>query len=170
MTPRRKRMLTVALILAGVGISVAFALQAFQKNLLYFYSPSQVEAGEAPQSRTIRVGDQRRLNAEHGAMGKGRCDADMFDIQKIADRHVEQESVFLHDREHSSLSVRNVFEVQVQPEHQPAPADVCDQQRVLALELPQLLLQALPDRSHLPHQALCVLGQLMDCRQCCAAR
>jgi cytochrome c-type biogenesis protein CcmE len=49
-------MLTVALILAGVGTSVAFALQAFQKNLLYFYSPSQVEAGEAPASRTIRVG------------------------------------------------------------------------------------------------------------------
>jgi cytochrome c-type biogenesis protein CcmE len=49
-------MLTVALILAGVGTSVAFALQAFQKNLLYFYSPSQVEAGEAPLARTIRVG------------------------------------------------------------------------------------------------------------------
>ena len=56
MTPRRKRMLTVALIVAGVATSVAFALQAFQKNLLYFYSPSQVAAGEAPSLRTIRVG------------------------------------------------------------------------------------------------------------------
>ena len=56
MTPRRKRMLTVALIVAGVATSVAFALQAFQKNLLYFYSPSQVAAGEAPSFRTIRVG------------------------------------------------------------------------------------------------------------------
>ena len=56
MTPRRKRLITVALILAGVGTSVAFALQAFQKNLLYFYSPSQVESGEAPLVRTIRVG------------------------------------------------------------------------------------------------------------------
>jgi cytochrome c-type biogenesis protein CcmE len=56
MTPRRKRMLTVVLIVAGVATSVAFALQAFQKNLLYFYSPSQVAAGEAPASRTIRVG------------------------------------------------------------------------------------------------------------------
>ena len=56
MTPRRKRLITVLLILAGVGTSVAFALQAFQKNLLYFYSPSQVSAGEAPIAREIRVG------------------------------------------------------------------------------------------------------------------
>ena len=69
MTPRRKRMLTVALILAGVGISVAFALQAFQKNLLYFYSPSQVEAGEAPQSRTIRVGGMVEKGSVQRASG-----------------------------------------------------------------------------------------------------
>ncbi len=69
MTPRRKRMLTVALILAGVGIAVAFALQAFQKNLLYFYSPSQVEAGEAPQSRTIRVGGMVEKGSVQRATG-----------------------------------------------------------------------------------------------------
>ena len=56
MTPRRNRMLAVALIVAGVGVAVAFALQAFETNLLYFYSPSQVHAGEAPETRMIRVG------------------------------------------------------------------------------------------------------------------
>ena len=56
MTPRRKRMVTVVAILAGVGIATAFALQAFQKNLLYYYSPTQIHAGEAPSSRTFRVG------------------------------------------------------------------------------------------------------------------
>ncbi len=56
MTPRQKRMVTVAVILAGVGIATAFALQAFQKNLLYYYSPTQIQAGEAPSSRSIRVG------------------------------------------------------------------------------------------------------------------
>ena len=56
MTRRQKRMWSVALMICGVGAATAFALQAFQKNLLYFYSPSQVEAGEAPRSRTIRVG------------------------------------------------------------------------------------------------------------------
>jgi len=56
MTPRQKRMATVAAILVGVGIATAFALQAFQKNLLYYYSPTQIHAGEAPDSRSIRVG------------------------------------------------------------------------------------------------------------------
>ena len=56
MTPRQKRMVTVAAILAGVGIATAFALQAFEKNMLYYYSPTQILAGEAPDSRSIRVG------------------------------------------------------------------------------------------------------------------
>jgi len=56
MTPRQKRMATVAAILVGVGIATAFALQAFNKNLLYYYSPTQIHAGEAPQARSIRVG------------------------------------------------------------------------------------------------------------------
>jgi cytochrome c-type biogenesis protein CcmE len=49
-------MATVAAIIAGVGIATAFALQAFNKNLLYYYSPTQISAGEAPSSRTFRVG------------------------------------------------------------------------------------------------------------------
>jgi cytochrome c-type biogenesis protein CcmE len=49
-------MTTVAVILAGVGIATAFALQAFQKNLLYYYSPTQIQAGEAPDTRIFRVG------------------------------------------------------------------------------------------------------------------
>jgi len=56
MTPRQKRMATVAAIIAGVGIATAFALQAFQQNLLYYYSPTQILAGEAPDSRSFRVG------------------------------------------------------------------------------------------------------------------
>ena len=56
MTPRQKRMATVAAILVGVGIATAFALQAFNQNLLYYYSPTQIHAGEAPDTRTIRVG------------------------------------------------------------------------------------------------------------------
>ncbi|MBK7903050.1 MAG: cytochrome c maturation protein CcmE [Proteobacteria bacterium] len=56
MTPRQKRMVTVVAIVAGVGIATTFALQAFNQNLLYYYSPTQVHAGEAPASRSIRVG------------------------------------------------------------------------------------------------------------------
>jgi len=56
MTPRQKRMATVAAILVGVGIATTFALQAFNQNLLYYYSPTQIHAGEAPEARSIRVG------------------------------------------------------------------------------------------------------------------
>ena len=56
MTPRQKRMAAVADILVGVGIATAFALQAFNKNLLYYYSPTQIAAGEVPDSSAIRVG------------------------------------------------------------------------------------------------------------------
>ena len=56
MTPRQKRMVTVVAIVAGVGIATAFALKAFNQNLLYYYSPTQVHAGEAPETRSIRVG------------------------------------------------------------------------------------------------------------------
>ena len=56
MTPRQKRMVTVVAMLAGVGIATSFALKAFNQNLLYYYSPSQVHAGEAPASRSFRVG------------------------------------------------------------------------------------------------------------------
>ena len=56
MKPRQQRMLSVALILAGVALAVGLALQAFQENLLFFYSPSQVLAGEPPEGRKFRLG------------------------------------------------------------------------------------------------------------------
>lgn len=56
MTPRRKRMLWVALIFVGVGIASFFAFQALNANLMYFYSPTQIVSGEAPAGAQIRAG------------------------------------------------------------------------------------------------------------------
>lgn len=56
MTPRQRRMALVGLIVLGVGAAVAFALTAFQENLLYYYTPSDVSAGKAPKDRAFRVG------------------------------------------------------------------------------------------------------------------
>jgi cytochrome c-type biogenesis protein CcmE len=56
MTARQQRMLIVALVLVGVGIATTFGLRAFQENLLYYYSPTQVAAGEPPMGRKFRVG------------------------------------------------------------------------------------------------------------------
>ncbi len=56
MTPRRKRLLAVIAIVGGVAAATALATLAFQDNLLYFYNPTQVMAGEAPSGRTFRIG------------------------------------------------------------------------------------------------------------------
>ena len=56
MTPRQRRMSLVVLALAGVAVAVALALRAFQDNLLYFYTPTQVLAGEPPAGKTFRLG------------------------------------------------------------------------------------------------------------------
>jgi cytochrome c-type biogenesis protein CcmE len=56
MTPRRRRLLLIGLVLGGVVVSAALALRAFQQNLLYFFSPSQIVAGEAPKERSFRLG------------------------------------------------------------------------------------------------------------------
>lgn len=56
MTPRRRRMMLVSLIVLGVGAAAAFALTAFQDNLLYYYTPSQVSTGNAPVDKSFRLG------------------------------------------------------------------------------------------------------------------
>lgn len=56
MTARQQRMLVVGLVLAGVAVAAALGLRAFDENMLYFYSPSQIAAGEAPAGRKIRLG------------------------------------------------------------------------------------------------------------------
>ena len=57
MTPkRRQRMLLIIAMVIGVGIAAGFALKAFNENLMFFYTPSKVAAGEAPSGREIRVG------------------------------------------------------------------------------------------------------------------
>jgi len=56
MKPRHKRAAIVFGIVAAVGIAAALVLNAFQSNLVFFYSPSQVAAKEAPVGRTFRLG------------------------------------------------------------------------------------------------------------------
>ena len=69
MTPRRKRLWSVALMVCGVAAATAFALQAFQKNLRYFYNPSQVRSGEAPARGVIRVGGRGEKGSVRRASG-----------------------------------------------------------------------------------------------------
>ena len=57
MTPRRyKRLALVIVVLAGVSVAAALGLTAFRKNLLYYYTPSQVAAGQARAGQAFRMG------------------------------------------------------------------------------------------------------------------
>jgi cytochrome c-type biogenesis protein CcmE len=71
LTPRRRRMVLVGLIVLGVGAATAFALTAFQDNLLYYYPPSDVSAGKAPAGRVFRLGgmvEEGSVKRETGSM------------------------------------------------------------------------------------------------------
>jgi cytochrome c-type biogenesis protein CcmE len=54
--PRHKRLAAIVLGLAALGVATALVLTAFQKNLVFFFTPTQVAANEAPQGRTFRIG------------------------------------------------------------------------------------------------------------------
>jgi cytochrome c-type biogenesis protein CcmE len=56
MKPRQKRLAVAAGIVCAVGIAAALVLNAFQSNLVFFYSPSQIASHEAPSARTFRLG------------------------------------------------------------------------------------------------------------------
>ena len=56
MTRRQNRMLLVALLLFGVFSAGYLGIKAFNENLLYFYTPSDVANGKAPIGKSFRVG------------------------------------------------------------------------------------------------------------------
>lgn len=56
MKPRHKRLMWVLAGMALAGLAVSLVLRALDANVMFFYSPSQVHAGEAPQGTAFRVG------------------------------------------------------------------------------------------------------------------
>jgi cytochrome c-type biogenesis protein CcmE len=57
MTPaRKKRLGLITLMVAGIAIGLSFALKSLNENIMFFFSPSEVAEGKAPQGRLFRVG------------------------------------------------------------------------------------------------------------------
>lgn len=56
MKSRHKRLALVAVGLVGLGIATTLVLRAFNSNLVFFFSPTQVAAKESPQGRSFRLG------------------------------------------------------------------------------------------------------------------
>ncbi|MGH8671989.1 MAG: cytochrome c maturation protein CcmE [Burkholderiales bacterium] len=56
MKPRHKKFIFLAIALLGLGVATALVLNAFRSNLVFFFTPSQVAAKEAPMGRSFRIG------------------------------------------------------------------------------------------------------------------
>ena len=56
MKPRTRRAVAIVAGLATLGVAVLLVLNAFQSNLVFFFSPSQIAANEAPRDRSFRIG------------------------------------------------------------------------------------------------------------------
>lgn len=63
MKSRHKKLLAIGLGVAGLGVIAALVLNAFQDNLVFFFSPTQVMAGEAPKDRAFRIGGLVEANS-----------------------------------------------------------------------------------------------------------
>jgi cytochrome c-type biogenesis protein CcmE len=77
MNPVRKRRLVVLMaLLAGVGVAAALALSALQENINLFYTPTQIATGQAPQGQRIRAGGM----VERGSLSRS---ADSLDVRFV---------------------------------------------------------------------------------------
>ena len=56
MKPRQKRFVLIGLGLVALAVAAALVLNAFQSNLVFFYTPRQAANGEVPQGRSFRIG------------------------------------------------------------------------------------------------------------------
>ena len=56
MKPRHKRFAWIGAGIVVLGVAAALVLNAFQSNLVFFFTPTQVVAQEAPHGRAFRIG------------------------------------------------------------------------------------------------------------------
>lgn len=73
---RKKRLLIIVAILAGVGIAATLALSALKENINLFYTPTQIATGEAPHDTRIRAGGM----VEKGSLQRS---ADSLDVKFV---------------------------------------------------------------------------------------
>jgi cytochrome c-type biogenesis protein CcmE len=63
MTRRRQRLLLLGGALGALAVSAWLILSAFQKNLVFFFTPTQILAGEAPRNKSFRMGGMVEVNS-----------------------------------------------------------------------------------------------------------
>ena len=82
MTPRRRRMVAMTGGLVCLVAATALVLTAFEQNMLYFYTPTQIAAGEAPEGRRLRVGGLVEQGSVRRAPGSLEVRFDVTDLDR----------------------------------------------------------------------------------------
>jgi len=80
MKKRHQRIMIIGGGLISISIATALVLNAFQDNLLFFFTPTQVSAGEAPQERIFRIG---------GVVQENSVQRDGIDVNFVVTDHAE---------------------------------------------------------------------------------
>lgn len=85
---RKRRLMLVVFLLAGVSVAVGLAMVALQENINLFYDPTQIATGEAPRDIRIRAGGM----VEEGSVSRS---SDTLDVRfRITDRESSVEVLF----------------------------------------------------------------------------
>ena len=66
---RKRRLIITLLILGAVGVATALSVFALQRNMTYLYSPSEVDAGKAPDGHPFRLGGIVKEGSVHRVPG-----------------------------------------------------------------------------------------------------
>lgn len=57
MTPtRKKRLMLITFVILGVAMATAIFLTAFKENIMFFKSPTEINASDFPEGRNFRIG------------------------------------------------------------------------------------------------------------------
>lgn len=83
---RKKRLLIILAILAGIAMAVGLALSALQQNINLFYTPTQIANGEAPQDTRIRAGGM----VEKGSLKRS---GDSLDVEFVVTDFVKNVTI-----------------------------------------------------------------------------
>ena len=89
MTPRRRRLVLVLGIVAGVAVAGALALQAFRENVMFFFDPTQVAQGEAPRGERFRLGGMVEKGSVVRAPGSLQVQFVVTDFQRSVPVHYQ---------------------------------------------------------------------------------
>lgn len=83
MTPTRyRRLFAVLFVLLGVAVATVLGLTAFRKNILYYYTPTQVAGGAAERGRPFRMGGLVAMGSVQRVPGSLTVHFVLTDMQK----------------------------------------------------------------------------------------